>query len=96
MSAYARAIGACRWAVLLGLAGCAGGGALKVSDITPQSIPALEEARAVRPGDATTLGRLGVAYFKAERFADARQVLDSAVARDARSGIAAIYLGMAT
>ena len=96
MSAYARAIGACRWAVLLGLAGCAGGGALRVSDITPQSIPALEEARAARPADANTLGRLGVAYFKAERFADARQVLDSAVARDARSGIAAIYLGMAT
>ena len=96
MSAHARAIGACRWAVLLGLAGCAGGGALRVSDITPQSIPALEEARAVRPADANTLGRLGVAYFKAERFADARQVLDSAVARDARSGIAAIYLGMAT
>lgn len=96
MSAYARAIGACRWAVFLGLAGCAGGGALKVSDITPQSIPALEEARAARPADANTLGRLGVAYFKAERFADARQVLDSAVARDARNGIAAIYLGMAT
>jgi TolB-like protein len=96
MSAYARAIGACRWALLLGLAGCAGGGALRVSDITPQAIPALEEARAAHPGDANTLGRLGVAYFKAERFADARRVLDSAVARDAHNGIAAIYLGMAT
>jgi TolB-like protein len=96
MSAYARAVGACRWAVLLGLASCAGGGALKVSDITPQAIPQLEEARTRRPGDAAALGRLGVAYFKAERFADARRVLDSAVAQDARSGIAAIFLGMAT
>jgi TolB-like protein len=96
MSAHARAIGACRWAVLLGLAGCAGGGALRVSDITPESIPALEAARTARPEDANALGRLGVAYFKAERFADARQVLDGAVARDARSGIAAVYLGMAT
>jgi TolB-like protein len=96
MSAYARAIGACRWAFLLGLAGCAGGGALRVSDITPQSIPGLEEARARRPGDANTLANLGVAYFKAERFADARQALDTAVARDERNGIAAIYLGMTT
>ena len=96
MSAYARAIGACRWAVLLGLAGCAGGGALRVSDITPQSIPQLEEARARHPGDANTLASLGVAYFKAERFGDARQALDSAVARDASNGIAAVYLGMAT
>jgi TolB-like protein len=96
MSAYTRAIGGGRWAVLLGLAGCAGGGALRVSDITPQSIPQLEQARARSPGDANTLGNLGVAYFKAERFAAARQVLDSAVARNGRNGIAAIYLGMAT
>ncbi len=96
MSAPTRAIGACRLAVLLLLAGCAGGGALRVSDITPEAIPALEQARAQRPGDAATLTRLGVAYFKAERFADARQALDSAVARDARNGLAAIYLGMAT
>jgi TolB-like protein len=96
MSAYARAIGACRWAFLLGLAGCAGGGALRVSDITPQSIPQLEDAHSRQPSDANTLTRLGVAYFKAERFGDARQVLDSAVARDASNGIAAVYLGMAT
>jgi TolB-like protein len=96
MSAHVRALGACRWAFLLGLVGCAGGGALKVSDITPEAIPRLEEARARRPADAVALGRLGVAYFKAERFADARQALDSAVARDPRNGIAAIFLGMAT
>ncbi|MGD0484801.1 MAG: tetratricopeptide repeat protein [Gemmatimonadales bacterium] len=96
MSAPTRAIGACRLAVLLLLGGCAGGGALRVSDITPEAIPALEQARAQRPGDAATLARLGVAYFKAGRFADARQALDSAVARDARNGLAAIYLGMAT
>ena len=96
MSAPTRAIGACRLAALLLLAGCAGGGALRVSDITPEAIPALEQARAQRPGDATTLTRLGVAYFKADRYADARRALDSAVARDARNGLAAIYLGMAT
>src|SRR5512140_1169914 len=96
MSAPTRAIGPSRLAVLLLLAGCAGGGALRVSDITPEAIPGLEQARTERPGDATTLARLGVAYFKADRYVDARQALDTAVARDARNGIAAIYLGMAT
>ena len=96
MSAPTRAIGASRLAVLLLLAGCAGGGALRVSDITPEAIPGLEQARAQRPGDAATLARLGVAYFKADRYADARQALDSAVVRDERNGIAAIYLGMTT
>ena len=96
MSAQSSATGICRTALLLGLAGCAGGGGLRVSDITPQSIPALEQTRASRPGDAATLGRLGVAYFKAERFPDARQTLDSAVARDPRNSVAAIYLGMTT
>jgi TolB-like protein len=96
MSAPTRAVGACRLALLLLLAGCAGGGALRVSDITPEAIPGLEQARAQHPGDAATLARLGVAYFKAGRYADARQALDSAVVRDGRNGIAAIYLGMTT
>jgi TolB-like protein len=56
----------------------------------------LEQARDQRPADAAIMARLGVAYFKANRFGDARLALDRAVARDPRSGIAAIYLGMAT
>jgi TolB-like protein len=96
MDASVRALGFSRLVLLLSVGACAGGGALRVSDVTPQSIPALESARAQRPADAATLSRLGVAYFKAERFADARRVLDTAVARDPRSGIAAVYLGMTT
>jgi len=96
MSASVRALGLSRLALLLSVGACAGGGALLVSDVTPQSIPALESARSQRPADAATLSRLGVAYFKAERFADARRVLDTAVARDPRSGIASVYLGMTT
>jgi len=94
MSARVRAIGLCRLAALLAVGGCAGGGAIRVSDITPQSIPALEAERTTRPADATAWARLGVAYFKAERFPDARQALDTASSRDPRNGIAAIYLGM--
>jgi TolB-like protein len=96
MDVFVRASGPCRFVLLLTLAGCAGGGALRVGDITPESVPGLEQASSERPGDATALARLGVAYFKADRFADARQVLDSAVALETRNGIAAIYLGMAT
>ena len=73
---------------------CAAGGAIRVSDVTPQQIPSLEAEQSRRPQDANALARLGVAYFKAERFADARPVLDSAVAHDPSNGVAAIYLGM--
>jgi len=73
---------------------CAAGGSIRVSDVTPQQIPALEAEKTQRPQDANTLSRLGVAYFKAERYADARPVLDSAVAHDPGNGVAAIYLGM--
>ena len=73
---------------------CAAGGSIRVSDVTPQQIPALEAEKTQRPQDANTLARLGVAYFKASRYADARPVLDSAVAHDPGNGVAAIYLGM--
>jgi tetratricopeptide (TPR) repeat protein len=83
-----------RFTLVLATGACATGGAIRVSDVTPASIPSLEAARSQRPGDAATLARLGVAYFKAQRYAAARRVLDSAVIADPRSGVAAIYLGM--
>ena len=76
-------------------AACAsGGGALSVGGVTPQSIPSLEAARSQHPQDVNTLTRLGVAYFKAGRYANARPVLDRAVAQQPSNGVAAIYLGM--
>jgi len=83
-----------RLTLVLAAGACAGGGAMRVSDVTPQQIPTLEAQKGQRPLDANTLTRLGVAYFKAERYADARPVLDSAVAHDPSNGVAAIYLGM--
>ena len=73
---------------------CAAAGSIQVSDITPQQISALEAQKSQHPQDANTLARLGVAYFKADRYADAQPVLDSAVAHDPSNGVAAIYLGM--
>ncbi len=75
-------------------AACAGGGGLQLADITPASIPTLEAQRAATPGNAQVLTQLGVAYFKAQRYADARPPLDTATQLDPQSGIAAIYLGM--
>ena len=76
------------------VAAACGGGALQLSDVTPQSVPALESARTQRPADAQTATRLGVAYFRANQLPQARTLLDSLSAADQQNGIAAIYLGM--
>ncbi len=84
-----------RLTLTLGCVACASGGAaIRVADVTPSSIPSLEAEKSQHPHDANTLARLGVAYFKAGRYEDARPVLDSAVAYDSASGVAEIYLGM--
>lgn len=74
--------------------GCAGGGALRLNDVTPEAIPELEAQQQARPYDAAALARLGVAYFRAQRLDDARAAFDTAAARDPRNGLAAVYLGM--
>ena len=94
MTSVLRPSSVLRLTLVLAVGACAGGGAMRVSDVTPQQIPTLEAQKGQRPQDANTLTRLGVAYFKAERYADARPVLDSAVAHDPSNGVAAIYLGM--
>ncbi len=73
---------------------CGGGNALRLGDVTPESVPTLEAERAQRPQDQAIATRLGVAYFRANRLVEARAVLDSAVAAAPRNGIAAIYRGM--
>jgi TolB-like protein len=83
-----------RFALVVACGACATGGSIRVSDVTPQSIPSLEAERGQRPQDTNTLTRLGVAYFKAGRFQDARPVLDTVVARDPGNGVAAVYQGM--
>jgi TolB-like protein len=75
-------------------AGCASGGGLRLADVTPDAAPELEAQRAQRPQDPVVLSRLGVAYFRGNRYEEARAVLDSALALDPQNGVAAIYLGM--
>lgn len=54
----------------------------------------LERARASRPNDPAVARSLGIAYYKAGRYADARRALDQAVRLDPRDGSAALYLGL--
>src|SRR4051812_43162588 len=58
------------------------------------SIARLEHEHAADPKSEAVERSLGVAYFKANRFGDARTALQRATAMDARDGVAALYLGL--
>jgi TolB-like protein/cytochrome c-type biogenesis protein CcmH/NrfG len=96
MVAPCRARDALFYSLLLSAGACAGGGGLRLADITPETVPSLEAERSQRPQDPVVLSRLGVAYFRANRYQDARTAFDTALARDPQNGIAAVYLGMTT
>lgn len=55
----------------------------------------LEAARTANPRNVAALRALGVAYFKADRFAAARSVLNEARQLDPRDGVSALYTGLA-
>ena len=59
-----------------------------------RGIARLEAARAQRPNDAAVARSLGIAYYKAGKFAEARPVLEQAVRLDPRDGSASLYLGL--
>ena len=82
-----RSLTAAGLAVLI--VGCASSGRMSQSGLTR-----LEASRAARPNDAAVARSLGIAYYKAGRFADARTQLDQAVKLDPRDGSAALYLGL--
>lgn len=58
------------------------------------SITKLEQERAANPSSEPVLRSLGIAYFKANRFDDARTALRQAVSLDSNDGVAALYLGL--
>lgn len=70
--------------------GCASSGQMSASGLAR-----LEQARASRPNDAAVVRNLGIAYYKAKRFADARTQLQQAAKLDPRDGTTALYLGLA-
>ena len=68
--------------------------AVPAAEAQRDPIARLEAARTANPRNVAALRALGVAYFKANRFADARTVLDQARAMDPRDGVSALYAGM--
>ena len=72
------------------LAGCASGGAR-----TPaESVTRLEAERTKNPNSAAALRALGIAYFQAERFPEARDVLAAAEQALPNDGVTALYRGL--
>ena len=61
---------------------------------TPANIARLERARDRNPRSAAALRALGVAYYRAGRFADARSTLEKARELSRNDGTVALYLGM--
>jgi TolB-like protein len=73
------------------LAGCATAGSRD-----PQTAIARLEARRVRSPQATGAMRaLGIAYYSAQRYPEARAMLDTARRRDPRDGVSSLYAGLA-
>lgn len=60
------------------------------------AIAKLEAARDRRPQNVAALRALGVAYYKAKRYSDARTVLDQARRIDQRDGVSALYAGLSS
>lgn len=72
------------------LAGCVAG-RMPAAD----AIQRLEAVRARSPQSAEAARALGIAYYKADRFADARAALAQAASLEPRDGTTALYLGLA-
>jgi tetratricopeptide (TPR) repeat protein len=70
-------------------AGCASSG-----QVGGDAVARLEKARQERPNNAAVARSLGIAYYKAEKYAEARTNLETATRLDPRDGTAALYLGL--
>lgn len=71
-----------------------GGCAKRIPDAEPSDIPQLEGDLSADPSDVRTATRLGIAYYKADRFADSRDVLAQVTETDESTGAAWLYLGL--
>jgi tetratricopeptide (TPR) repeat protein len=66
----------------------------RTQQVPDKTLTKLESARAATPGSVAALRALGIAYYKRQRFADARSVLDAARKLDPNDGVSALYAGL--
>ncbi|HVX39084.1 MAG TPA: tetratricopeptide repeat protein [Gemmatimonadaceae bacterium] len=59
-----------------------------------ENVARLERAHSADPGSEDVQRSLGIAYFKAQRYADARTALQAASASAPDDGVAALFLGL--
>jgi tetratricopeptide (TPR) repeat protein len=75
--------------LVLGLTACATGGMT-----TGESVTRLEQQQKSTPTSAAVNRSLGIAYYKAARYPDARTALETATRLDPKDGTTALYLGL--
>jgi tetratricopeptide (TPR) repeat protein len=76
--------------LVLGLTACATGGGMT----TGESVTRLEQQQKSSPTSAAVNRSLGIAYYKAARYPDARAALETATRLDPKDGTTALYLGL--
>ena len=75
--------------LLAGLAACATGGMT-----AGESVTRLEQQQKSSPTSAAVNRSLGIAYYKANRYPEARTALETATKLDPKDGTTALYLGL--
>jgi TolB-like protein len=70
------------------------GGCATMGAVGPGGVARLEEARTEHPNSAAANRALGIAYYQADRYADARRVLQHAATLDPGDGTTQLFLGM--
>ena len=75
--------------LVVGLAGCATGG-MSAGD----SVTRLEQQQRSNPTSGAVNRSLGIAYYKAARYPEARAALETATKIDPRDGTTSLYLGL--
>lgn len=78
----------------LTLAACASAGG-RSGPASPEAVARLERDHAANPKSESVARALGIAYYKSQRYRDARRVLDQAAQLDPRDGAVQLYLGLA-
>ncbi len=71
------------------LAGCA-----TMAPLGPEGIARLEQTRAASPNSASANRALGIAYYEAKEYPQARQTLQQAATLDPKDGTTQLFLGM--